>query len=89
MDLATAISIMQDAIFVSLRVPAPILIAVLVVGVVITLFQAATQIHEMTLVFVPKMIVTYALLCIFGNWMLFTLINFGHRLFASIPSMIR
>ena len=89
MVVSTAVALMQEALFVSLWIPAPLLAGILIIGLTITVFQAATQIHEMTLVFVPKMIVTYFLLFVLGNWMLFTLVNFAHRMFASIPTMIR
>ena len=88
MDASSAIRIMQEALFTSLLVAAPLMLAVLVVGLVITILQAATQIHEMTLVFIPKMAVTYLLMLVLGNWMLFTLINFGVQIFSAIPRMI-
>ncbi len=89
MELSTAVRLMQEALFVSLQIPGPLLIGILVIGIVISILQAATQIHEMTLVFVPKMILTYLMLCLLGNWMLFTMVNFGHRIIESIPLMIR
>ena len=88
MDASSAIRIMQEALFTSLLVAAPLMLAVLVVGLVITILQAATQIHEMTLVFIPKMAVTYLLMLVLGNWMIFTLINFGVQIFSAIPRMI-
>lgn len=89
METTTAIGLMQQAMFVSLLVPAPVLAGVLVVGLVVSIFQAATQIHEMTLVFIPKMAITYFLIFILGHWMLFTIVHFGNRIFSSIPQMIR
>ncbi len=89
MELSTAVRLMQEALFVSLKIPGPLLVGILVIGIVISILQAATQIHEMTLVFVPKMILTYVILCLLGNWMLFTMVNFGHRIIESIPMMVR
>ena len=89
MEMSTAVRIVQEALLVSLQVPGPLIIGILVIGIVISILQAATQIHETTLVFVPKVIFTYAVLCVLGNWMLFTLVNFGRRIIESIPHIIR
>ncbi len=89
MSISMAINILQEALLTALKVPGPVLLGVLIVGLMISIFQAVTQIHEMTLVFIPKIFLTYALLYLIGNWMLFTLVNFGYRLFSSIPQMVR
>lgn len=67
---------------------APLLLTALVVGVVIGLFQAATQINEMTLSFVPKLLAMGLVLALTGSWMLRLLIDFTVRLFANIPHLI-
>ena len=69
-------------------VAAPVLITVLAIGLVVSIFQAATQIHEATLSFVPKMIGAVAVLAIAGPWMLSTLVEFIQRTLQSIPSAV-
>jgi flagellar biosynthetic protein FliQ len=88
MDISTAISIMHQALWVAIIVPAPLLAAGLAVGLIVGTLQAVTQIHEMTLVFIPKMIVSGLVLYVLGHWMLATLVNFAHRLFSSIPGLV-
>lgn len=66
----------------------PLLISSLVVGLVIAMFQAATQINEMTLTFIPKLITIGAVLMLAGPWLLQSLIGFTVRLFQSIPQLI-
>lgn len=66
----------------------PLLISTLVVGLVIAMFQAATQINEMTLTFIPKLITVAAVLMIAGPWLLQNLMSFTVRLFQSIPQLV-
>lgn len=66
----------KEAIFIALKVATPVLIASLAVGLLISLFQAITQIQEQTLTFVPKMVAIVAVLLILGPWMLRTLVTF-------------
>ncbi len=66
----------------------PLLISSLVVGLIIAMFQAATQINEMTLTFIPKLITIAAVLMIAGPWLLQNLVSFTVRLFQSIPQLI-
>ena len=70
------------------KVAAPILLTALVVGFAISLFQAATQIQEPTLSFVPKMIAVSVALLITGNWTLSQLVSFTHVLFAMLPHLL-
>ncbi len=84
----TVISIGERALIVTSMISAPLLLAALVTGVVIGMLQAATQINEMTLSFIPKLLVLVATIFITGHWMLQTLIDYTRALFESIPSVI-
>ena len=78
----------QQALTVTLLVAAPLLIAALAVGLIVSIFQAATQINEMTLSFIPKLIAMFVTLIVAGPWMLTMLVDYMRRLFGSIPSLI-
>ena len=84
----TVISIGERALIVTSMISAPLLLAALVTGVVIGMLQAATQINEMTLSFIPKLLVLVATIFVTGHWMLQTLIDYTRALFESIPSVI-
>lgn len=79
----------REGLLVALMLAAPALIIGLVVGVVISIFQATTQIQEQTLTFVPKIVAVLLSLLVFGSWMLTTLVNFSANLFSSLSTMIR
>ncbi len=76
-----------DAIYVTMLLAAPLLLAALAIGLAIGVFQAATQIQEMTLSFIPKLIAMAVAGMIAGPWMLNTLLNFTINLYASIPEI--
>ena len=78
----------QQGLYMLLMVSAPILLTILVVGLVVSIFQAATQIHEATLSFVPKIIAAVAVLVIAGPWMLSTLVEYLQRTLQAIPSVV-
>ena len=78
----------RQAVEVTLLVSAPLFLAALVTGLVISIFQAATQINEMTLSFVPKLVATFVTLVLAGPWMITLLTDFMRRLIESIPAMI-
>jgi flagellar biosynthetic protein FliQ len=78
----------QQGLYLLLMVAAPVLLTVLVVGLLVSIFQAATQINEATLSFVPKMIAAVAVLMIAGPWMLSTLVEFLQRMLQAIPSAV-
>jgi flagellar biosynthetic protein FliQ len=78
----------RQAIEVTLLVSAPMLITALVVGLIISIFQAATQLNESTLQFVPKLVAMFVVLLLVGPWMLQFLIDYIQRLFGSIPQLI-
>ena len=79
----------QEAIKVTILVAMPMLGLGLVVGLAISVFQAVTQIQEMTLTFVPKILVVLLGLLFFSNWMLQQLINFGQKCILQLPYLIR
>lgn len=78
----------RQAIEVTLILAAPMLITALVVGLIISIFQAATQINESTLQFVPKLVATFVVMILFGPWMLQYVMDYIQRLFSSIPQLI-
>ena len=77
----------HEAMYVALLLAAPLLLVSLVVGLVVSLFQAATQINESTLSFIPKLIAIAVTLVIAGPWMLTTMLDYMHQMFTSIPSL--
>jgi flagellar biosynthesis protein FliQ len=87
MNSDLAISMMADLFWTGLLVCLPVLGLVMLVGVAISLLQVVTQVQEMTLTFVPKLLTAGVALIIFGPWMLRTLSQFTTRLWTQIPSM--
>ncbi|WP_411877541.1 flagellar biosynthesis protein FliQ [Polaromonas sp. YR568] len=77
-----------EAMKLSLLLGAPLLLVALVTGLLISLFQAATQINEMTLSFIPKLLAVFATLVIAGPWMLNTVLDYMRNLFSSIPQIV-
>ena len=78
----------RQAIEVTLLISAPLLLTALIVGLIISIFQAATQINESTLQFVPKLVAMFAVLLLAGPWMLQYLMDYIQRLFGAIPQLI-
>jgi flagellar biosynthesis protein FliQ len=83
------VGLMAEAIKVTMLISAPVLIVGLVVGVVISLIQAVTQIQEMTLVFVPKIVAVLVVLVAALPWMMNIMITYTHNLITSIPMSIK
>lgn len=83
------VGIMAETIKVTLLTAAPVLIVGLVVGIVISLFQAVTQIQEMTLTFIPKIVACFVTLVAALPWMINLLVTFAHNLFSNIPNYIK
>ena len=75
-----------QTIYTVLKVAAPMLIAGLTVGLLIAIFQAVTQIHEMTLTFIPKILAVTLALIVFMPWMLNTILSFAIQIFTNLPS---
>ena len=84
----TVTTIGQQALWVTMLIAAPMLLSALAVGLLVGMFQAATQINEMTMSFIPKLLVIVAALVIAGPWMLGVIINYTQELIAQIPSLI-
>lgn len=78
----------QQGLMLLLVVAAPILLVVLLVGLLVSIFQAVTQIHEATLAFVPKLVAAVVVFTIAGPWMLTTLVDYLRRTIESIPSVV-
>ena len=84
----TVTTIGQQALWVTMMIAAPMLLSALAVGLLVGMFQAATQINEMTMSFIPKLLVLVAALVVAGPWMLSVISNYTVQLFAQIPSLI-
>jgi flagellar biosynthetic protein FliQ len=88
MDSQQVFTLGQNGLYMLLMISAPILLSVLIVGLVISIFQAATQINEQTLSFVPKVLAAVAVLAIAGPWMITMLVDYIRQTLMSIPSML-
>ena len=89
MNEATLLELSRRALVVALELSMPVLLVSLVVGVIISLFQAVTQVQEMTLTFVPKIFAVVLTLLVLGPWMLGVIVGFTSTLINGAPSMIR
>ncbi len=78
----------EQAVEMVLMISAPMLLSALVIGLVVSIFQAATQINEMTLTFIPKLLGIFLALIVTGPWMVNTMVDYIQRLFSNIPWMI-
>jgi flagellar biosynthetic protein FliQ len=78
----------RHAMEIMLMVAAPLLLVALGIGLIISIFQAATQINESTLSFIPKLIGIFAALVIAGPWMLTVMLDYMRQVFTSIPTMV-
>jgi flagellar biosynthetic protein FliQ len=85
---ADVVAIGLQAMIVAAKLCAPILLTALAIGFVISLFQSVTQIQEVTLSFVPKLIGVGVVLLLSGNWMLGTMVTFTQELFAQLPQLL-
>ena len=88
MDATQVLSAGQQGLYLLLMVSAPVLLTVLVVGLLVSVFQAATQINEATLSFVPKVLAAVAVLGFAGPWMLTTLVEYIQHTLQAIPSAV-
>lgn len=88
MNSQTVLSISQNALETAVLVSAPLLLTALIIGLVVSILQAATQINEATLSFIPKLLGVFAATIIAGPWMVQVLVDYTQRLFTSIPHMI-
>jgi flagellar biosynthetic protein FliQ len=85
-ELVTTIG--QQAMWVTMLIAAPMLLSALAIGLLVGMFQAATQINEMTMSFIPKLMVLVTVLVIAGPWMLSVIVNYTRQLIEQIPSLI-
>jgi flagellar biosynthetic protein FliQ len=88
MDSQQVFTYGQQGLYLLLMVAAPVLLTILGVGLLVSIFQAATQIHEATLSFVPKLIAAVAVLAVAGPWMLTTLVEYIQRTLIAIPTAV-
>jgi flagellar biosynthesis protein FliQ len=88
MNSQAVLSIGQNALETTILLSAPLLLTALVIGLVVSILQAATQINEATLSFIPKLLGIFAALIIAGPWMVQLYVDYMQRLFASIPHVI-
>jgi len=89
MTAIQAITLGADAVYLSLLLSAPLLMTGLIVGLAIAVFQATTQIQEMTLTFVPKIVAVMLAMLFFASWMMIKMTDYTHDLFMRIPDLIR
>ncbi|HTU68635.1 MAG TPA: flagellar biosynthesis protein FliQ [Steroidobacteraceae bacterium] len=88
MSPETVVTIGRHALEMTLMLAAPLLLTALAVGLIVGIFQAATQINEMTLSFIPKLLAMAAVLALTGPWMIRSLVEYTRGLIESIPGMI-
>ena len=88
MSTDVVISIATQAMNLAFKVSMPLLLAGLVVGLIVSVFQAVTQIQEQTLSFIPKIVALIAVVAIAGPWMLYTLVTWTQELWGAIPNYV-
>ena len=84
-----ALEVGRNALLMTVMLAAPMMVAALVVGLLISVFQALTQINEQTLTFVPKILAVFGALLVAGPWLMSTMISYTANLFTLLPSMAR
>lgn len=84
----SVMTIGRQALELTLTISAPVLLTALIIGLVVSIFQAATQINEQTLSFIPKLIGMFGVLVIAGPWMVNQMVDFIQRLYSNIPWMV-
>ena len=84
-----AIQMGREALYMVMLVSAPMLGLGLIVGVVVSIFQATTQIQEQTLAFVPKILATFVAILVFGPWILGMMVDYAREIFMSFQTVIR
>lgn len=88
MNQDTVVSLATQAMTLALKVAGPMLLVGLVIGLLVSIFQAVTQIQEQSLSFIPKVVGVAALIVLLGPWMLDQLVTYAQNLYLSIPQMI-
>jgi len=88
MNQDTVVSLATQAMTLALEIAGPILLAGLIIGLLVSIFQAVTSIQEQSLSFIPKVVGVAVLIVVLGPWMLDQLVNYAQQLYNSIPSLI-
>jgi flagellar biosynthetic protein FliQ len=88
MNSATIMTMAYEAMLLALSIAGPLLLTTLAVGLIVSIFQAATQINEMTLSFIPKLIAVGIVLVLMGPWLISLMVDYIQILFTSIPKMV-
>lgn len=88
MSPESVMTLSQQALEITIMVSAPLLLAALVTGLLVSIFQAATQINEMTLSFIPKLLAMFVVMIVAGPWMLGVMMEYMRRLYANIPWLV-
>lgn len=88
MNSEAVMSMTYNAMKIALTMAGPLLLVTLLIGLVISIFQAATQINEMTLSFIPKLLGVGVALVLLGPWLISTMVDYMHQLFSSIPGLV-
>lgn len=89
MSDAAVMALGRDALLTAFLVSAPILLVTLAIGMLVSVFQAVTQINEVTMTFVPKILGVFAVAALLGPWMVGTMVSYTHRLFVMLPQIAR
>ncbi|MGN1482104.1 flagellar biosynthesis protein FliQ [Porcipelethomonas sp.] len=87
MDQGQMLEVFRSALYIGFKIAAPLLIVSIIIGLIIAIFQAATQIHEQTLTFVPKILVLSLMLLVLGSWMMTTFSEFFNQIFELIAKI--
>ena len=87
MNSAEILEVLNQGLWLIVKIAGPILLASIIIGLIVAIFQAATQIHEQTLTFVPKLIVIGLIFVLGGSWMIQTMVEFMEQLFATIARL--
>ena len=88
MNIQVVMKLAADALLLGLKLAGPFLVASLIVGLIVSIVQAATQLQEFTLQFIPKIIITVVVIALAGPWMLESLVAYTNELFQSIPQVV-
>ena len=89
MEISDVITVGREALIITMMIAGPLLGGILLVGIVIGILQAATSIQEMTLSFIPKLIIVVATLFILGGWQILTLVEYLQNLLANLPMYLQ
>ena len=84
----TVMQLASQTLWMTILIAAPLLLSALTIGLIVGMFQAATQINEMTLSFIPKLGILVLALFVFGPWMLSNIVDFTRRLYMNIPQLL-